>query len=110
LLLRNLLLDALMRPGSVEVVQIRVEHAVELLLMQDEQMIEALTPDTAEEPLTNGIRARGIIRSCKNLDVTRLRHPSEAHPKLVVIITDEVLRSLAIGGGLPQRYVQSRRR
>jgi len=45
-LLRNLLLDALMRPGSVEVVHIRVEHALELLLMEDQQMIEALTPHT----------------------------------------------------------------
>jgi len=35
-LLRNLLLDALMRPGSVEVRHIGVEGAVELLLMQDE--------------------------------------------------------------------------
>jgi hypothetical protein len=48
-----------MRPGSVEVVHIRVEHAVELLLMQDEQMIEALTPYTAEESLTDSIRAWG---------------------------------------------------
>jgi hypothetical protein len=60
-------------------VHIRVEHAVELLLMQDEQMIEALTPYTAEEPLTDGIRARGVIRSFKNLNVTRLSNPSEAH-------------------------------
>jgi hypothetical protein len=52
-----------LRPGSVEVVHIRAQHAVELLLMQDEQMIEALTPDTAEEPLTHGIGARGVIRS-----------------------------------------------
>ncbi len=43
-LLRNLLLDALMRAGLVEVVYIRMKHTVELLLMQDEQMIEALTP------------------------------------------------------------------
>ena len=42
----SLLLDALMRPGSVEVVHIRVEHALELLLMEDQQMIEALTPHT----------------------------------------------------------------
>ena len=53
-LLRNLLFDALMRPRSVEVVQIRVEYVVELLLMQDEQVIEALTPDTSQEALTNG--------------------------------------------------------
>jgi hypothetical protein len=64
-----------LRPGSVEVVHIRVEHAVELLLMQDEQMIEALTPYTAEEPLTNGIRARGVIRSSSSAHVVELCSP-----------------------------------
>ena len=98
-----------MRPGSVEVVHIRVEHAVELLLMQDQEMIEALTPYTAEESLTDGIRARGVIRSFENLDVTRLRNPSEAHPKLAIVITDEVLRPHTKGGGFPNRYVQSKR-
>ena len=34
--LRNLLLDPLMRPGSVEVVHIGIEHALELLLIQGE--------------------------------------------------------------------------
>src|SRR5712692_3088757 len=101
-LLRNLLPDSLMRPGSVEVVHIRVEHPVELLLMQDEQMIEALTPYTAEEPLTDGIRARGVIRSFENLDVTRSGNPSEAHPKLAVVITDEVLRPHSKGSGFPK--------
>src|SRR6266566_7918608 len=41
--LRNMLLDTLMRPCSVKVHHICVEHALELLLMQDEQMIETLT-------------------------------------------------------------------
>jgi len=91
-----------MRPGSVEVVPIRVEHALELLLMQDEQMIEAFTPYTAEESLTDGIRARGVIRGFKNLNVTRLRNPSEANAKLVVVITDEVLRPHTKGGGFPK--------
>ena len=70
--------------------------------MQDQEMIEALTPYTAEESLTDGIRARGVIRSFENLDVTRLRNPSEAHPKLDVVITDEVLRSHTKGGGFPK--------
>jgi len=42
----NLLPDPLMRPGSVEVMHRGVEHTMELLLMQDEQMIEALMPHT----------------------------------------------------------------
>jgi hypothetical protein len=99
-----------MRPGSVEGVHRRVEYAVELLLMQDEQMIEALTPYTAKESLTDGIRARGVIRSFENLNVTRLRNPCEAYTKLAVVITDEVLRSHAIGGGFPKRYVRPKRR
>lgn len=45
--------------------------------MQDEQMIEALTPYTAKEPLTDGIGTWGVIRSFENLDVTRMRNPSE---------------------------------
>jgi len=70
--------------------------------MQDEQMIEALTPYTAEEPLTDGMRARDVRRSFKNLNVTRLRNPSEAHPKLAIVITDEVLRPHTKGGGFPK--------
>ena len=70
--LGNLLLDPLMRPGTIEVVHIRVEHPVELLLMEDEQMIEALTSYTSQEPLTDGIRSRSVIRSFENLDVTRI--------------------------------------
>jgi hypothetical protein len=91
-----------MRPGMVKGEDIRVEYPLKLLLLQDEQMIEALTPDTPEEPLTDGIGARGGIRSCKNLDPTRLRNTGEVRPKLAIVITDEVLRSFAKGGGFPQ--------
>jgi hypothetical protein len=68
----NLLLDPLMRSDSVEVVHIRVEHPVELLLMEDKQLIEALTSYTSQEPLTDGIRSRSVRRSVEHLDGTRL--------------------------------------
>ena len=70
--------------------------------MQDEQMIEALTPHTAKEALTNGIRSWGIIWSFKNLNVTRLRNPIEAHTKLAVVLTDKVLWPHTKGSGFPQ--------
>jgi hypothetical protein len=79
-----------------------MEDAVELLLMHDEQMIEALTPHTSQEPLTDGIGSRGVIGGCENLDATRLGNPREGQPKLAIIITAEVLRPHAISGGLPQ--------
>jgi len=67
-----------MRSCLVEVGYIGIEDSVELLLMQDEQMIEALTPHTAEETLTDGIGSRGAIRGFEYLDATCLRNPSEA--------------------------------
>ena len=91
-----------LRPGSVEVVHIGVEHALELLLMQDEQMVEALTSDTTEEALADRIRSRGMIRRFENLDATRLGNLREGHSKLTIVITDEVLRSHTIGGGFPK--------
>jgi hypothetical protein len=74
---------------------------MELLLMQDKQVIETLAPHTPKKTLTDGIRARGEIRSFENLDATRLRNPSETHSKLAIVITDEVLWPHAIGGGDP---------
>ena len=91
-----------MRPGLIEVEQIRMKHPVELLLMQDEQVIETLAPHTSQKPLTDGIRARGVRRSFKNLNVTRLSNPSEAHTKLAIVITDEVPRPHTKGGGFPK--------
>ena len=91
-----------MGPGSIEVIHIGVEYPVELLLMQDEQMIETLASHTSEKAFTDGIHSRGFIRCFENLNVTRLRNPREAQPKLAIIIPDEVLRLLAIGGGLPK--------
>ena len=108
--LGNLLPDPLMRSCLVEVGYIGIEDSVELLLMQDEQMIEALTPHTAEETLTDCIRSRGAIRGFEYLDATCLRNPSEAHPKLAIVIPDEVLRTCAIGGGFPKLYVPSKHR
>jgi hypothetical protein len=77
---------------------------MELLLMQDEQVVETLSPHTSEKPFTDGIRSRGVIRSLKNFKVTRLRNSREAHPKLAIMIMDEILRPLAIGVGLPKRF------
>jgi len=91
-----------MRSCLVEVRYVRIEDALELPLMQDQQVIEAFLPHTPQEPLTDGIGSRGVIRGFENFDVTRLCNPREAHPKLAIVITDEVLRPCTIGGGLPK--------
>src|SRR5260221_12735851 len=97
-----------MRPGLVEVVHKRVEHLVELLIMEDNQMIEALPSHTAQEAFTDGIGSWSVIGGFENLNVTGFRNPRKAHPKLAIIITDEVLRTRAIGGGFPQLFCRPR--
>ena len=82
-----------LRPGSVEVVHIRVEHAVELLLMQDEHMIEALMPHTAQEAFTDRIGPWCVVRRFQDLDATGLGNPIEDHPKLAIIIPNEIFRT-----------------
>lgn len=51
-----------LRPCLVEVRHIGIEDALKLLLMQDEQVIEALTSHTAQEALTDVIGAWSVIR------------------------------------------------
>ena len=69
--------------------------------MQNEQVIQTLASHTQEKAFTDGLRLRGVIRSCENLNGTRLRNPCEGHPELALSITDEILRSLTRGGGDP---------
>ena len=100
-LLQDLLSDPLMRSCLVKVGDIRIEDALELLLMEDEQMVEALTPDTAQEAFTDGIGTWSVIRDCEHLNVTRLRNAREGHPELGIIILDEILRPHTKGSGFP---------
>jgi len=51
----DVLFDALMRPGSVEVLDIGTKNTLQLLLLQDEQVIETLAPHTAQKAFTDGI-------------------------------------------------------
>jgi hypothetical protein len=106
----NLLPDALMRPGSVEVVYIGSQDPLELLLMQDEQVIETLTTHTAQKAFTDRIGPWCVVRRFQYLDAAGCGHAREIGSKLVITITDEILRTLTIGSGFPNRYVRSKRR
>jgi hypothetical protein len=91
-----------MGSGSITVVHRGVEHPVELLLLQDEQVIETLAPYTAEKAFTDGIGSRGVIRRFESLDATRVGNPSEARSKFAIVIPDEIFRPLSKGCNLPQ--------
>src|SRR5215469_12818503 len=71
-------------------------------------MIETLTSHTTQEALTDRIGSRGMIRRCENLNVTGLRNPREGHPKLAIMIPDEILRPHPKGSGFPQLLCRPR--
>lgn len=62
ILMWNLLPDALMWPSSIKVLNLGMKDAVQLLLLQDEQVIETLSPHTSQEALTDGIGSWCVIR------------------------------------------------
>jgi hypothetical protein len=107
---RNLLRHPLMRSCLVEVQHIRIEHALELPLLQDQQMVQAFLPHTSHEALTDGIGSWCVIRRLEHLNGTCGRYTSEAGPKFAIVITNQVLRSLPIRGGFSERYVPPRHR
>jgi len=88
--------------GLVEVMNIRVEYALELLLMEDKQMIETLAPHTPKKAFTDSIRSRCSIRCFENLDSTRVCNPREAHPELTIIVPKKVFRPLSPRRGFPK--------
>ena len=91
-----------LRPGSLEVVRIRVEDSLELLLLQDQQLIEALAPHTAQKPFTDRIGPWGVVGRFEYLDTAGCGHARKTGSKLAITITDEILRSLPIGSRFPQ--------
>ena len=92
-------MDPLMRSCPVEVHHILIEHALELLLMEDQQVVEAILSYTPQEAFADRIGSGSVIGCVENLNSTCCRHTSEAGPKFAVVITNQILRGLPIRGG-----------
>ena len=65
-------------------------------------MVEALSPNTQEKTLTDGIGSWRLIRRFENLDAARCCHSCKTGSKLAIVIANEILRRLSIRGRLPQ--------
>jgi hypothetical protein len=85
-----------MRSCLVEVRHIGIEHALELLLLKDQQVIQTFLPHTPQEALADGIGSGSVIRSFEKLDATCRRHPDETGSKLAIIIMNQVLGCVPI--------------
>ena len=63
-----------MRPYPVEVGGVLAEYAREVALPEDQEVVEALAPHAAKEPLADGIRLRRAIGRAQDLDAARRRY------------------------------------
>ena len=98
----NLLFDALMRSGSIEVLDIGMQDTVQLLLLQDEKVIETLSTHAAQKPFTDRIGSWFVVRRGEHLDTAGCGHASETGSKFVITIANEIFRRLSKGSRLPQ--------
>jgi hypothetical protein len=90
-----------MRPGSVEVLDIGTQDTMQLLLLQDEHVIEALATHAAQKAFTDRIGPWCVVGRFQDLDAAGCGHARETGAKLVITISDELLRPLSISCRLP---------
>ena len=91
-----------MRSSPIEVGDIAIEHALELFLLNNQQLIQAFLSDAPQEAFADRIGSWSVIRRFENLDTTCPRHPSKARPELAIVISDQVFWYLPIRGGFSQ--------
>ena len=98
---RYLLRNPLMWACLVEVPHIRIQNALELLLLQNQQVVQAFLSHTPQEALADRIGAWRMIRRFQYLDAAGCGHARETGSELGITITDEILRPSSISSRLP---------
>jgi hypothetical protein len=73
-------------------------------------MIKTFLSDTSQEAFADRIGSWRMNGRFKNLNGTGGRHLSKTWSKFAIVITNQILRRLPIGGGFPERYARPRDR
>jgi hypothetical protein len=79
-----------------------MQDTMQLLLMEDQQAIQALSSHAPQKAFAARIGAFRMIRRFKHLDATRNCDTSETGSTFALMIADERLRRLSIRGRLSQ--------
>jgi hypothetical protein len=92
--------ESLTRPAPVEVGYVLVEHDVEVVLSEDDNVIEALASDAPQKPLASRIHQRSPHGRLQDSDSSPLGHAIEDHTEPRVPIADDELGTLPNGVAL----------
>jgi hypothetical protein len=85
----------------VEVRDIFADDAVKMSFTQNEDMIQAFAPHTANEPLADRISLWCFHRGLEHLNLMVPGYSGEAPPILVVMVSDQKAGSLRRESGFP---------
>ena len=91
-----------MRSGLVEVRHILVEYALELLLAEDQQVVDAFLSHTPQKAFTDRLGTGSMIRCSKQFNGARRCDSGKTGSKLAIVIADQILRRLPIRGGFSE--------
>ena len=86
----------------VEIGHIGIVHALELPLMQDQQVVQAFLSDAPQIAFADGIGSWCMIRRFQYLDAAGSGHARERGPEFANVITNEIFRRSSIRSRLPQ--------
>ncbi len=95
-------LQALVWPGGVAVGHVLAQHTAQVGLAQDQEVIEARAPDTAQEPLAGSVLPGRAVGRAQLRAADRGGDACEGRTILAVAVADGVAGALAEGRGLAQ--------
>jgi len=87
-LTRDALLDPLIWPGMIEVPLIFLHDPTQVSLAQDQEVVEALSPQAAQKTFTDRICFWCLVRGSQHLD--SCRHSLERIPIFAVVVTNQI--------------------
>jgi hypothetical protein len=90
-----------MWPSLIVVHDIGLEETVELFLLQDQEMVQAFSPDASQKAFADGIYSRRSVQRSKYFDTTCYCHSCNMLPEFAIIIPDEIIWGLPKWCGLP---------
>ena len=94
--IRNPLLKPLMGAGLVEIENILIKEAMELLLMQDQEVIQAFSSHASQKAFADSIGLWSSVGCAKHFDATCGRHTRKIRPEFAVIIPQQIAWGLPI--------------
>jgi len=97
----DLLIGALMRTCPIEKLAILADDAPHMFFTQDQDVVQTLASNTADEPFAYRVRFGSIERRVDEFNASTFDRVFKTLPILIVIIADQKARAVPEGYGFP---------